>query len=232
MAVTDAAIDSIRQMIVSGELRPGDRLPKEADLAKRLGLSRSSLREAVKALSLIQVLDVRQGAGTYVTSLEPALLMGAMEFIVDLRRDHTLLQFLEVRKILEPATTAMAATAMTPEAVAALRSHFESLEPGSSVEDLVEWDLVFHRMIAQGSGNEVICSLLDSLAAPLTRARVWRGLTQDEGVPRTIEEHRAILEAIETRDADVARSWAAIHVGGVEQWLRMALNAASSEAAE
>lgn len=229
MAVTDAAIDSIRQMIVSGELRPGDRLPKEADLAKRLGLSRSSLREAVKALSLIQVLDVRQGAGTYVTSLEPTLLMGAMEFIVELRRDHTVLQFLEVRKILEPAATAMAAAAMTPEAVAALRSHFDSLEPGLSVEELVEWDLVFHRMIAQGSGNEVICSLLDGLAAPLMRARVWRGLTQDEGVPRTIEEHRAILEAIETRDADVARSWATIHVGGVEQWLRMALDATSSD---
>ena len=69
MALTDEAIDKIKGMITSGELGPGDRLPKEADLAERLGLSRNSLREAVKALSMIRVLDVRQGDGTYVTSL-------------------------------------------------------------------------------------------------------------------------------------------------------------------
>jgi GntR family transcriptional repressor for pyruvate dehydrogenase complex len=64
MALADEAIDKIKKMIISGELRPGDRLPKEADLADRLGLSRNSLREAVKALSMIRVLDVRQGDGT------------------------------------------------------------------------------------------------------------------------------------------------------------------------
>ena len=64
MAVTDDAILRVKEMIVSGELKPGDRLPREADLAERLGLSRNSLREAVKALSLVRVLDVRQGDGT------------------------------------------------------------------------------------------------------------------------------------------------------------------------
>jgi len=86
VAVTDEAIDKIKEMIVSGELGPGDRLPKEADLADRLGLSRNSLREAVKALSLIHVLDVRQGDGTYVTSLEPRLLLDAMTFVVEFHR--------------------------------------------------------------------------------------------------------------------------------------------------
>ena len=97
---------------------PGDRLPKEADLAERLGLSRNSLREAVKALSLIRVLDVRQGDGTYVTSLEPDLLLDALSFVVDFHRDDTVLQFLEVRRILEPAATAMAAERMTDEDIA------------------------------------------------------------------------------------------------------------------
>jgi GntR family transcriptional regulator, transcriptional repressor for pyruvate dehydrogenase complex len=78
VAVTDEAIDRIKEMIVSGELHPGDRLPREADLAERLGLSRSSLREAVRALALIHVLDVRQGDGTYVTSLEASRLLEAM----------------------------------------------------------------------------------------------------------------------------------------------------------
>ncbi|MFF4829384.1 FadR/GntR family transcriptional regulator, partial [Streptomyces sp. NPDC001312] len=103
MPVTDEAIEKIKAMIVEGELRPGQRLPKEAELAERLGLSRNSLREAVKALSLIRVLDVRQGDGTYVTSLEPDLLLDALGFVVDFHQDDTVLDFLEVRRILEPA---------------------------------------------------------------------------------------------------------------------------------
>src|ERR1700720_197279 len=75
VAVTDEAIEKIKSMIVSGTLRAGDRLPREADLAADLGLSRSSLREAVKALSLMNILDVRRGDGTYVTSLQPPLLL-------------------------------------------------------------------------------------------------------------------------------------------------------------
>src|SRR5215472_1250834 len=121
MAVTDEAIEKIKEMIIQGRLRPGDRLPKEADLASDLGLSRSSLREAVRALSLIHVLDVRQGDGTYVTSLEPAVLLDAMGFVIDFHRDDTVLEFLEVRRILEPAATAMAAARMTGEEAAELR---------------------------------------------------------------------------------------------------------------
>ena len=109
MAVTDEAIEKIRAMIVSGALRPGDRLPRENELADTLGLSRNSLREAVRALSLVRVLDVRQGDGTYVTSLDPQLLLGALGFVVDLHRDDTAPEFLAVRRILEPAATAMAA---------------------------------------------------------------------------------------------------------------------------
>jgi len=106
MALTDDAIDKIKAMIVSGELRPGDRLPREAALAERLGLSRNSLREAVRALALIRVLDVRQGDGTFVTSLEPSLLLDALSFVVDFHRDDTVLQFLEVRRILDEIETA------------------------------------------------------------------------------------------------------------------------------
>src|SRR5204863_3738765 len=83
MALTDEAIDKIKEMIISGRVRPGSKLPREADLAAELGLSRNSLREAVKALSLINVLDVRQGDGTYATSLAPSLLLEALNFIVD-----------------------------------------------------------------------------------------------------------------------------------------------------
>ncbi len=225
MAVTDVAIEKIKQMIVSGELSPGDRLPREADLAERLGLSRSSLREAVRALSLIHVLDVRQGDGTYVTSLSPNLLLDAMAFVVDFHRDDTVLHFLEVRRIIEPAAAAMAAVRMTDDAIEKLELIMAPLGPDTDVEELVTSDLEFHRLIAEGSGNPVLCSLVESLSGPTHRARVWRGLTQEAAVARTLAEHRAIVEAIRARQPDVARSWATVHVAGVEQWLREALTA-------
>ncbi|MER7362170.1 FadR/GntR family transcriptional regulator [Nonomuraea wenchangensis] len=223
MAVTDAAIDKIKQMIVSGELAPGDRLPKEADLAERLGLSRNSLREAVRALSLINVLDVRQGDGTYVTSLEPGLLLDTLSFVLDLHRDDTVLQFFEVRRILEPAATAMAAELMKDDEIDELRVILESLPERPTIEELVANDLRFHQRIAQGSGNSVLCSFIESLSGPTNRARVWRGLTQEGALQKTREQHTAIYEAIAARQADIARSWATVHVAGVESWLRRAL---------
>ncbi|GIH62671.1 FadR/GntR family transcriptional regulator [Microbispora siamensis] len=223
MAVTDAAIDKIKQMITSGELAPGDRLPKEADLAERLGLSRNSLREAVRALALINVLDVRQGDGTYVTSLQPHLLLEAMSFVVDFHRDDTVLQFLEVRRVLEPAATAMAAMNMPDEDVKELRAILDALPADPSVEELVANDLRFHQHIAAGSGNPVLCSLIDSLSGPTTRARVWRGLTQEGALDDTREQHVMICDAIAARRPEVARAWATVHVAGVEEWLRRTL---------
>ena len=86
-AVTDRAITAIKQMVVDGELKPGDRLPPEKELSERIGVSRNSLREAVKALSVIRVLDVRQGDGTYVTALEPEQLLESLAFVLDLHQD-------------------------------------------------------------------------------------------------------------------------------------------------
>lgn len=228
MPVTDEAILKIKAMIVDGELRPGSRLPKEADLAERLGLSRNSLREAVKALSLIHVLDVRQGDGTYVTSLEPELLLDAMGFVVDFHQDDTVLEFLEVRRILEPAATARAAAMMSDEDVAGLRAVLDKLGDEPTVEALVANDLEFHGRIAAGSGNTVLCSLIEGLSGPTTRARVWRGLTQEGAVRRTREQHEAICAAIGARQPEVARSWATVHVAGVEQWLRDTIGSAGS----
>lgn len=223
MPVTDEAIEKIKAMIVSGELAPGARLPREADLAERLGLSRNSLREAVKALSLIRVLDVRQGDGTYVTSLDPDLLLDALSFVVDFHRDDTVLEFFEVRRILEPAATAMAALAMSEEDIEGLRGVLAELGDAPDVEALVANDLEFHRRVAAGSGNTVLCSLIEGLSGPTTRARIWRGLTQEGAWERTIEQHTAICNAIAARQPDIARSWATIHVAGVEEWLRSAL---------
>ncbi|CAM5292944.1 GntR family transcriptional regulator OS=Streptomyces antimycoticus OX=68175 GN=pdhR_4 PE=4 SV=1 [Streptomyces antimycoticus] len=157
MAVTDEAIEKIKGMIVSSTLRPGDRLPKESELAADLGLSRNSLREAVRALSLIRILDVRQGDGTYVTSLDPQLLLEALSFVVDFHRDDTVLEFLAVRRILEPAATALASARISDAELDRLQEQLDALGQEPSVEELVACDLEFHRGIVQCSGNSVLC---------------------------------------------------------------------------
>lgn len=222
MALTDEAINKIKRMITSGELGPGDRLPREADLAERLGLSRNSLREAVRALSTINVLDVRQGDGTYVTSLDPGLLLDTLSFVVDFHRDDTVLQFFEVRRILEPAATALAAERMSVADIGKLQVLLDELNTAPSVSALVANDLEFHRRIAAGAGNAVLCSLIDGLSAPTTRARIWRGLTQEGAMAKTREQHQAIHDALAARSPELARSWATVHIAGVEEWLRQA----------
>ncbi|WP_394842787.1 FadR family transcriptional regulator [Pendulispora brunnea] len=223
VAVTDEAIEKIKEMIVSGQWRPGDRLPKEADLAAQLGLSRNSLREAVRALSQLRILDVRQGDGTYVTSLKPQLLLDAVSFAVEVHRDGSVLEFFEVRRVLEPAAAAMAATRMPEEEIELLRAHLLQVRPDSSVDELVANDLEFHKRIAEASGNSVLCSLINGLASPTLRGRIWRGVNDEGSWERTQSEHRAILDAIAARQPDVARAWVAVHIAGVEQWLRKVL---------
>jgi DNA-binding FadR family transcriptional regulator len=114
---------------------------------------------------------------------------------------------------------------MSDEDIASLEKLLEGLEESPTVESLVANDLEFHRRIALGSGNPVLCSLIDSLSGPTTRARIWRGLTQEGAVAKTREQHRAIYDAIASREPELARSWATVHVAGVEQWLRNTLGA-------
>lgn len=223
MAVTDEAILRIKDMIVSGQLAPGARLPPEKELSEALGLSRSSLREAVKALEVIRVLDVRRGDGTYVTSLEPRLLLEAMSFVVDLHQDDSVLEILAVRRMLEPAAAAQAAVTITPEQLAEVEATLESLAEDAGIEELVAHDIEFHRGIVAATGNAYLTSLLDSLSGETLRARIWRGITEGGSVPRTVDEHRAIVRALQHRDAELAQALMLAHVAGVERWLRQAV---------
>jgi GntR family transcriptional regulator, transcriptional repressor for pyruvate dehydrogenase complex len=228
VAVTDEAILKIKEMLISGQLRPGDRLPPEKELSEGLGLSRSSLREAVKALELIRVLDVRRGDGTYVTSLEPRLLLEAMSFVVDLHQDASILDLFEVRRILEPAAAVIAARKATSEDVEKLKQILTEVDAATSIEDLVAHDLEFHGYISELSGNSYLASLLESLSSSTLRARIWRGLTEEHAVERTLAEHHAIVDAIESGDPDLVRSCVTVHISGVERWLQEAGRAIAS----
>jgi DNA-binding FadR family transcriptional regulator len=222
VAVTDEAIEKIKEMIVSGVLAPGERLPKEDELAARLGLSRSSLREAVRALALVRILDVRQGDGTYVTSLDPELLLDAVSFVVDFHRDDSVMHFLEVRRMLEPAATAIVARDATKELVATLHEILDNVPALHTSAEFVATDQAFHREIVSNCGNPVLVSLLDSIAGPMHRARIWRGLTDENASQRTVREHLDIVDAIGRHEPELARARATVHIAGLEDWLRVA----------
>jgi GntR family transcriptional repressor for pyruvate dehydrogenase complex len=224
MSVTDDAILEIKQLIVSGRVGPGEKLPRESELASQLGLSRSSLREAVRALALIGVLDTRQGDGTYVTGLGPQLLLEATGFVADFLQDHrALLELLEVRRLLEPTATALAAVRISEQELSRLLECRRRMDSASTVEALVEADDEFHDVIVDASGQAILASLIKSLAGRTLRARIWRGLVDEGALEQTKRAHAAIYEALEDRDAELARAAATMHITDVEFWFRSKL---------
>jgi GntR family transcriptional regulator, transcriptional repressor for pyruvate dehydrogenase complex len=225
--VTQDAIESIRELIVSGEWGPGTRLPREADLAAQLGLSRNSLREAVRALAVARVLEVRQGDGTYVSSLEPSELLAPTQFATRLLRGSTVLELFEVRRMLEPEAAAMAARRADDEIKQALRRELDRMiEAGDRVEDLVVADAAFHDVIGRAPGNEVLRSLLQSLSTSTIRARLWHGMEDEVALDTARAEHERIYEAIVAGDAELARAATTLHIAGNELWLRQHLGPA------
>jgi GntR family transcriptional repressor for pyruvate dehydrogenase complex len=224
VALTDEAIAKIRSMIQSGELPPGTRLPPEPQLAAQMGLSRSGVREAVKALESARVLDVRRGDGTYVTSLAPHLLLEGLGVAVELLRDDTLLEVMEVRRLLEPMATGLAAVRMAEAELDVLGEILADMRIArDDAELLIQYDMAFHRTVIAATGNETLASLLEGLSSRTVRARVWRGLIEGNASHITLAEHEAIYEALRARDPLLAQSCAMVHVNTSEAWLRAVL---------
>jgi GntR family transcriptional repressor for pyruvate dehydrogenase complex len=223
MSVTSEAIQKVKGMILSGELGPGEKLPRENELAERLGVSRSSLREAVRALAALNVIETRQGDGTYVTSLTPDVLLDVIGFGIDLVEDPTLLDVFQVRRFLETAATAAAAISITDDELESLRDCMARMDQAESVEELVRADEEFHHIVASATRNAVLVALMDNLSSRLTRARLWRGVMERGVVERTKQWHHAILEGLEARDPELARAADLMHLAEGESWLRRAL---------
>ncbi|MEV6583784.1 FadR/GntR family transcriptional regulator [Streptomyces sp. NPDC051582] len=219
MAVTDLAIEKIKEMILSGALRPGARLPNEADLADQLGLSRSSLREAVRALTTMRILVPRQGDGTYVSGLEPHLLLESLSFAADVSHGDTARQLLQVRRLLEPQAAALAAGRLTEEDLAALREILDRSTGDITIDEFVELDIEFHRTIADAVGNPVLSTLLGILSTHTQRLRIVLGARHATARVQAQHDHEAILRALVARDAGLAAGACAVHVAAVEEWL-------------
>jgi GntR family transcriptional repressor for pyruvate dehydrogenase complex len=221
--LTEAVIQQIRQLVADGELLPGQRLPPEQELAELLGASRSTVREAVRALVTAQVLDVRRGDGTFVTSLRPELLLAGIGAAADLLQNEFTLELVQVRRILEPAATALAAERMTDEILDQLAVCLHQMSAATSQEELVHYDEAFHNLVAATSGNATLASMLNGLSSRTTRSRAWRGVIEAGATVRTIAEHTEILAALRARDARLAEATALMHVSTTETWFRNVL---------
>ncbi|MFJ2111324.1 MULTISPECIES: FadR/GntR family transcriptional regulator [unclassified Streptomyces] len=221
--VTQRAIDRIKEMIGEGRLEPGQRLPTERDLAAQLSMSRSSMREAIRALTVLGVLEARHGSGIYVTRLEAGDLLETFGVVADLSRGPQLVELLEVRRVLESTATALAAARIGPERLAEVEKHLLAMVATDDPEEILAHDLAFHREIVAAAGNDTMAAILEGLSSRTFRARVWRGYQEEDAFERTRREHAAIYRALVARDPEAARAAAAAHVGEVEEWLRAQL---------
>jgi GntR family transcriptional regulator, transcriptional repressor for pyruvate dehydrogenase complex len=223
VSLTDKAIAQIRDLIQSGDLPPGSKLPPEQELAAQLGLSRSLAREAVKALSVARILEVRRGDGTYVTSLQPGLLLESFSGAVELLQAHpgALLELLEVRRLLEPVAAALAAVRISDDQLAELHGHLDAMrESRDDVELLNRHDAAFHHTIIAATGNTTLTAVLDAISGRTLQARIWRGMHDSQSAVRTLTEHEAIFGALSQRDAPLSQAAALLHVSNTEKWLR------------
>jgi DNA-binding FadR family transcriptional regulator len=222
---TDVVISSIRRMVSSGELRAGQRLPIEKDLAAQLGVSRGSLREGVRALAVVGVLETRQGDGTYVTSLDASSLLSPLAFYADLQTEHDAGQLLHVRRVLESESVALAARALNAEGIERLEAILARMDAiiargaqGADLADVIAVDTEFHSVIAEATGNRPLAALIQSLASRTLRTRTWRAMTERGALSATQAEHRAVLDELRRGDPDRARIRMESHLMGVEDF--------------
>ncbi|MEU0096573.1 FadR/GntR family transcriptional regulator [Kribbella sp. NPDC006257] len=221
---TDVVVQGIRNLIVEGKLRPGDRLPVEKDLAEALGVSRNPLREGVRALSVMGVLETRRGDGTYVTTLDSSLLLAPMGFVVDLHDRNGAHHLHAVRRILETEAAGQAARSIGPDELAEAdrilaRIEAELTKDAPDHEAIIDGDIAFHQVISKAAGNPVLAALIDALGGRTIRDRLWRSLSQHGADEATHAEHRAILAALTAHDPDRARTYMSAHLFAVEDYL-------------
>ena len=219
MSVTTRTIDSIRAMIRAGELAPGDRLPPEQELADRLGVSRGSLREAVRALSQINVLDVRRGDGTYVTSLAPSELLSGLVFALELMQAKDLDEVIEVRQLLLPPAAALAAQRVNDDQLAEMRGVIEHLEQATDPDEIARLHDRFGALVYDATGNETLASILRALQ--VRGVNVRRAWLAAEPARRDIAltHQKMLLDALERGDGDMAKSISVVQVERRRRWI-------------
>lgn len=205
-------VQQIEARILRGEIKLGDKLPPERELAEQFGVSRTAVREAVKALIQLGLIDAQPGRGTFVISRSPNGVRDIMDHILKVDLDEGTRNLVEVREILEPEIAALAALRSRPENLAAMQAAL--LEMESSLDDIdrfIEADLDFHLALAEGARNPLILALIDNLVDILRSARRRIALVTG-GILRAQEHHRRVYLAVAQGDPAAAREAMQMHL--------------------
>ena len=222
-ATAKATAQLLLEMIEELGLQPGDRLPVERDLAVRLNVSRSTVREAIRTLSSMGVLTARQGSGTYVTDLSTERLAAPLQVAIG-RNATSASQLMDVRGMLEVGAAELAAQRATPKDIKRLRRLAAAITRDQDGVRNLAADRAFHSAVHELSGNELLVELINpiwELAAGL-RVRIMEG---EDVLGRTLEAHERIIEALETGDPAVAGAAMRLHIEDIRRWLQHAIEA-------
>jgi GntR family transcriptional regulator, transcriptional repressor for pyruvate dehydrogenase complex len=198
-------VQQIEESIVHGRLKPGDQLPPERELAQQCGVSRTAVREAIKALSEKGLVEALSGRGTFITDGTTQAVRQSLDLMVKIGQAEGFKHLAEVRAILEPEIAALAAIRIQEAELATMRDAVAVMDrTRNDPHAFIEADLDFHLALAEGAANPLILSLLDSIVGLLReqRLRIFRVVGGSE---RGQICHRRILDAVERRDCHAAR---------------------------
>ncbi len=210
-------VQQIEESILKGELTEGSQLPAERDLAKQFGVSRTAVREAIKALQEKGLVDAFPGRGTFVTNGTSNSMRRSLDRIIKGGETDGWAYLVEVREILEPEIAAMAAVRADEQDVAAMREAVDVMDHARRDSDaFIEADLDFHLALAEAAANPIVLSLIDSIVGLLREQRL-RTFHVDGGPDRGQHHHKLILEAIERHDQQGARKAMQAHLSQVRE---------------
>ncbi len=224
-AISDQITDRVLSLIREQQLRPGDKLPPERELALLMGVSRATVREALRSLAMINVIELRHGSGSYVTSLEPKLLVENFALVFSLT-DNSFLQLIEAREVIEPGAMALAAQRITDEEIAQLEDILERSRDclQHRPADFPELDIEFHVKTAEFSRNVLLTRIMQAIAqmsiASSQRTAGESISVRTQRVERAIRMHERILDALKAHDPELARQRMLEHLLSVEDTLR------------
>lgn len=208
-------VDQIERRILAGDLKIGDQLPAERELAEQFAVSRTAVREAIKTLREKGLVEIRLGRGTFVTSGAAGAVRRSLGLL--LKTENGFVNLEEVREILEPEIAALAATRISEEYITAMTEAVETMDTAlDNVEIFVEADLDFHLALAEATQNPIIPSLMDSIIDLLREQRKRTGNVEG-GLARGQYHHKKILEAVIQRDPQAARKAMQDHLQQVRE---------------
>ena len=210
-------VQQIEESILKGALKPGDQLPAERELAQNFGVSRTAVREAVKALREKGLVEAYSGRGTFITNGTSQAIRQSLDLMSRIGQQEGLAHLAELRQILEPEIAALAATRIEDQLLATMREAVATMDRNlHDPNAYIESDLDFHLALAEAAANPLVLSLLDSIVGLLREQRL-RIFRIDGGPERGQFHHKRILGAIEARDAERARNAMRAHLGQVRE---------------